>query len=365
VSTQCFAGLMSGTSLDGVDAVLLQFDEDDRPQCVAHVHASFEPSLKAELFALNAPGEDEIARASLAGNALARVYAAAVSDLLKKTGKSAAEIAAIGCHGQTVRHRPERGYTVQLGNAALLAELTGIRVIGDFRSRDVAAGGQGAPLAPAFHAAVFGDAAEDRAVLNLGGIANLSLLSRGHAALGFDTGPASCLLDLWASRHLGQPFDSAGAWAASAQPDAPLLARLLAEPYFALPPPKSTGRDLFNGDWLERRLGGAAMPAVVQATLLELTAQTIAEGLRKHCLGVRRVIACGGGTANTALLSRLRKLVEPVQVDTSAQHGIYPQHVEASAFAWLARRALQGVAGNLPGVTGARGPRVLGAIYPA
>jgi anhydro-N-acetylmuramic acid kinase len=367
VSAQCFAGLMSGTSLDGVDAVLLQFDKDDRPRCVAHVHASFAPSLKAELFALNAPGEDEIARASLAGNALARVYAAAVSDLLKKTGRPAAEIAAIGCHGQTVRHRPELGYTVQIGNAALLAELTGIRVVADFRSRDVAAGGQGAPLAPAFHAAVFGDAAEDRAVLNLGGIANLSLLSRGDATLGFDTGPASCLLDLWASRHLGQPFDAAGVWAASAQPDGQLLARLLAEPYFALPPPKSTGRDLFNGDWLERGLSGAAAapPAVVQATLLELTAQTIADGLKKHCPGVRRVIACGGGTGNTALLSRLRNLVEPVRVDSSAQHGIDPQHVEASAFAWLARRALQGAAGNLPRVTGARGPRVLGAIYPA
>lgn len=363
MSAQCFAGLMSGTSLDGVDAVLLQF-HDERPQVLAHVHQSFEPALKAELLALNTPGSDEIARAAIAGNALAQVYARAVAALLVNAGKRVADVAAIGCHGQTVRHRPELGYTVQLGNAALLAELTGIRVVADFRSRDVAAGGQGAPLVPAFHAAVFGDAAEDRAVLNLGGIANLSYLPRSGAVAGFDTGPASCLMDLWAARHLSQPFDAQGAWAASAAPDPVLLERMLAEPFFALAPPKSTGRDLFSAAWLEGKLDGKAAPAEVQATLLELAARTIADAFRTHCAGARRLVACGGGTGNTALMERLRMLVSPASLESSAQRGVDPQHVEASAFAWLARRTVKGLVGNLPSVTGARGPRILGTLYP-
>lgn len=359
-----FVGLMSGTSLDGVDAVLLRF-EGERPASQAHVHRPFPPDLREELLALNTPGQDELDRAARAGNALARIYADAVTALLQHAGVSADDVDAIGCHGQTVRHRPERGYTIQLGNAALLAELTGLRVVADFRSRDVAAGGQGAPLAPAFHAAVFGNPDEDRAILNLGGIANLTFLRRnGSAAAGFDTGPASCLMDLWAARHLGRPYDADGAWAAGGRVLPDLLDRLLAEPYFALPPPKSTGRDLFNQAWLDRMLRGGESPQDVQATLLELTAATVAPALKRHFPQARRLIACGGGTRNTALMGRIGALAAPAPLDTTLAYGIDPQEVEASAFAWLARQALLGKAGNLPAVTGAGGARMLGAIYP-
>ena len=355
---------MSGTSLDGVDAVLLSFD-GERPSPRAHVHRPFPGPLRDELLALNSPGANEIDRAAQAANALARVYADAVTALLAASGLGAADIAAIGCHGQTVRHRPERGYTAQLVNAALLAELTGIRVVADFRSRDVAAGGQGAPLAPAFHAAVLGSPAEDRAILNLGGIANLTVLRRNSGAeAGFDTGPASCLMDLWAARHLGQPFDAGGAWASGGTVLPELLERLLAEPYFALPPPKSTGRDVFNLEWLARALKGDEAPPDVQATLLELTARSVTDALRKAFPQARRLIACGGGTLNGALMRRIGALVAPLPLQTTADFGIDPQQVEASAFAWLARQALLGAAGNPPEVTGARGARVLGAIYP-
>lgn len=351
---------MSGTSLDGVDAVLADFDAP-RPRILASSHVAFEPALRAELLALNAAGDNELERAALAGNALARHYARAIADL---DARAHGEVRAIGCHGQTVRHRPDRGYTLQIGNAALLAELTGLAVVADFRSRDLAAGGQGAPLAPAFHAAVFASADEDRAVLNLGGIANVSRLPRSGVVIGFDTGPANCLMDLWASRHLGRPRDEDGAWAAGGTMDASLLGRLLAEPYFAAPPPKSTGRDLFNAGWLQSKLRGGEDPRAVQATLLELTARTIADAVSRHGAGARRVIACGGGARNGALMRRLAALLAPSVVESSAAHGVEPGQVEAAAFAWLAREALAGRPGNLPAVTGAHGGRVLGAVYP-
>ena len=355
---------MSGTSLDGVDAVLVTF-EGDRPSSRAHVHQPFPRDLRDELLALNSPGDNEVDRAALAGNALARHYADAVAALLQRAGLAAHDVEAVGCHGQTIRHRPDRGYTVQIGNAALLAELAGIRVVSDFRSRDVAAGGQGAPLAPAFHAAVFGSPDEDRAILNLGGIANLTFLRRdASVGAGFDTGPASCLMDLWASRHLGQPYDAEGAWAAGGRVLPPLLDRLLADPYFALPPPKSTGRDLFNAAWLDRALQGGESPRDVQATLLELTARTVAEALRRHFPQGRRLLACGGGTRNGALMSRISAAVHPMALETTSAHGIDPQHVEAAAFAWLARQTLLGRTGNLPTVTGARGLRQLGTLTP-
>jgi anhydro-N-acetylmuramic acid kinase len=274
-------------------------------------------------------------------------------------------VRAIGCHGQTVRHQPAAGFTIQIGNPALLAEITGLRVVADFRSRDVAAGGQGAPLVPAFHAAVFADVAEDRAVLNLGGIANLSFLPRSGAVTGFDSGPGNCLLDLWASRHLGKPCDEDGAWAAAGKPLAALLQRMLREPYFAATPPKSTGRELFNESWLQGMLAGGEDPRAVQATLLELTARGAADAVARHCAGARLVIVCGGGAKNGALMRRLAELVAPARLETSDRHGIDAQLVEATAFAWLAKCALEGKPGNLPSVTGARGARVLGAIYPA
>ncbi len=355
-----YAGLMSGTSLDGVDAVLADLGAS-RPRILAHSHVAFDPSLRAELLALNSPGGNELERAALAGNALARHYAQAIAAL----GPPArGEVRAIGCHGQTVRHRPEKGYTLQIGNAALLAELTGLAVVADFRSRDVAAGGQGAPLAPAFHAAAFASADEDRVALNLGGFANITWLPRAGTVLGFDTGPANCLMDLWAARHLGTAHDEDGAWAAGGNVDAELLTRLLEEPYFQAPPPKSTGRDLFNATWLEARLRGGEDPRAVQATLLELTARSISEAFARHAAGARRVIACGGGARNGALMRRLSALLTPAAVEGSDRHGIAPGLVEATAFAWLAQQALEGKAGNLPAVTGARGERVLGTIYP-
>ena len=363
MTREIYVGLMSGTSLDGVDAVLAQFD-GGKPRLVAHAHLAFDAALRRELLALNAPGTNEIDRAALAGNELAKTYAAAVTQVLARSKTQAADVRAIGCHGQTVRHRPERGYTTQLGNAALLAELTGIRVVADFRSRDIAAGGQGAPLAPAFHAAVFAEAAEDRVVVNLGGIANLTFLPRQGGVTGFDSGPGNCLLDFWAARHLGTPHDERGRWAAGASVHPELLARMLQDPYFAAPPPKSTGRDLFNGIWLQNLLQGGENPQAVQATLLELTARSLANAIARHCGAARRLIACGGGTRNDALMHRLAALAAPAALETSERHGMDAQLVEAMAFGWLAKQAVDGLAGNLPAVTGARGPRVLGASYP-
>lgn len=355
---------MSGTSLDGVDAVIADFS-GNAVRTVAHSHVAFEPALRASLLALTTPGDDEIDRAGQAGGTLAQRYAQAVSQVLQEAGASAQEISAIGCHGQTVRHRPELGFSVQIGHPALLAELTGIRVVADFRSRDLAAGGQGAPLVPAFHAVVFGDDKEDRAVANIGGIANITLLIRGVPVHGFDTGPGNCLMDIWAQRHLGQPFDAGGAWAAGAKPIPGLLSRLLAEPFFHRAPPKSSGRELFNAAWLANCLGGGEDPQAVQATLLELTAESISRAIESSGAKASRLIVCGGGASNDALMRRLRDCLSPRSVEASDVHGLGSSQVEATAFAWLARRAIQGNPGNLPEVTGARGPRILGAIYPA
>ncbi len=363
MTREIYVGLMSGTSLDGVDAVLAEFG-GGKPRLLASACVPFDAGLRRELLALNTTGADEIERAALAGNKLAGKYAAAVAEVLARSNTTKAGVRAIGCHGQTVRHRPERGYTTQIGNAALLAELTGICVVADFRSRDVAAGGQGAPLVPAFHATVFADAAEDRVAINLGGIANLTFLPRDGGVTGFDSGPGNCLLDLWASRHLRTPHDERGGWASGGRAIPELLDRMLQDPYFVAAPPKSTGRDLFNESWLQRCLKGDENPQAVQATLLELTARSLANAIARHCPGARRLIVCGGGAKNDALMRRLAALSAPAVLETSDRHGIDPQLVEATAFAWLARQSLDGKAGNLPSVTGARGARVLGAIYP-
>lgn len=364
MSGDLFAGLMSGTSLDGVDAVLADFSTSP-PRVLGRAYRPYAGALHDELASLSASGPDEIDRAGAAANALSREYALAIAGVLSTAGVPASAVHAIGCHGQTVRHRPERGYTVQIGNAALLAELSGIRVVSDFRSRDIAAGGQGAPLVPAFHAAVFASPAEARAVLNLGGIANLTVLRPGSPVAGFDCGPANGLLDLWASRHLGKRLDEDGRWGASGREDDALLGRLLEEPWFGMPPPKSTGRELFNADWLSRRLSGRELAADVQATLAALTACTIRDALERWCPGTVRLIACGGGTRNPALMARLTAELPGIAVEPSTAHGVEPGDVEALAFAWLAREAVEGRAAGLPSVTGARGARILGAIYPA
>lgn len=358
-----YVGLMSGTSLDGIDAVVADFSIPV-PRVLSHANRPFPDALRARLAALVTPGDNEIDRAGEVANELAREYAVAVAEVLVAAGVGATAIRAIGCHGQTVRHRPERGFTVQIGNAALLAELSGIAVVTDFRNRDVAAGGQGAPLVPAFHAAAFGSSKEVRAVLNLGGIANLTWLQPGGAVLGFDCGPGNCLLDGWTELHRGVRFDAAGQWAASGTEDRALLARLLDHAYFGAAPPKSTGRELFNLDWVRSQFKGGEAAADVQATLVALTARSVADALRRWCPGTTRLIACGGGTRNALLMERIAAGIHPAVVQPSSAFGIEPDRVEALAFAWLAKAALEGRHGNLPSVTGARGPRVLGALYP-
>jgi anhydro-N-acetylmuramic acid kinase len=368
--SELFIGLMSGTSLDGVDGVLADFSRPTM-RVLAHASAPFTAELRQELLALNASGPDELHRAELAANALMRVYAQVVRDVLAQAGIEARDVRAIGAHGQTVRHRPRAfdgtGYTVQLAQPALLAELAGIDVVADFRSRDVAAGGQGAPLAPFFHRGVFGVAGETVGVLNIGGISNLTLLRADGSMTGFDCGPGNGLMDGWCQRHTGQPYDDRGAWAAGAQPVPALLADLLADPYFKLAPPKSTGRDLFNAPWLAAHLQGhaSAAPADVQATLTELTARACADDVRRHAGGARRLIVCGGGALNGHLMRRLQALLPAVQVVSSDEAGLPPLQVEAAAFAWLARKCVRGEALALQSTTGARGARVLGGIYPA
>ena len=357
-------GLMSGTSLDGIDGALVRWHHDT-PTTVAFASLPMPAALRTELLRLQSPADDELHRSRLAAIELTRGYAGVCAELLARV-PAGERVGAIGAHGQTIRHRPESGYTLQLLDGALLAELTGCNVVCDFRSADVAAGGQGAPLVPAFHARVFGAAGRCRAIVNLGGIANVTLIAADGSVRGHDTGPANVLLDLWAERWTGQPYDRDGALAAAGRCDEALLARLLDEPYFSMPAPKSTGRDTFHAGWLEARLGDAdrqpARAADVQATLLELTALTVA----RDCLagGAETVWLCGGGAANPALRDAIARRCVPAAVQTTAALGAPPQAVEAVAFAWLARCRLAGIAGNLPAVTGARGYRVLGALYP-
>ena len=368
-------GLMSGTSLDGVDGVLAAFDDATlRPGRVyAHAHIAMPAALAQELLALNHRGDDELHRAAMAANALMQLYAELVARLLDAAGLAAGDVLALGAHGQTVRHRPLAfdgvGYSLQLVNGALLAERSGITTVCDFRSADLAAGGQGAPLVPAFHAACFAQPGLDVAVLNLGGIANLTLLPAGGAVSGFDVGPANLLMDLWSLRCSGRPYDADGALAASGQVLPGLLAELLAEPFFALAPPRSTGRDLFDAAWLDARLQrtgcAAAAAADVMATLAELTAASVAEALRAHLPAARRLRVCGGGAFNGHLLARLRQRLPGIDLDTTAAAGIAPDQVEALAFAWLAACRMQGRSASLAAVTGARAARVLGAVYAA
>jgi anhydro-N-acetylmuramic acid kinase len=354
---------MSGTSLDGVDAVVADFSQAPGRLVASHF-APYPDAVRAEALALNSVGPNELERAAELGNRLAERYAAAVKELLAAAGVDKDRIAAIGCHGQTVRHRPDRGYTVQLGNGALLAELSCIRVVCDFRSRDVAAGGHGAPLVPAYHAACFASPTIHRVIVNIGGIANVTDLRPGAPVRGFDTGPGNVLLDLWAQKHLGQPLDRDGAWAASGTVADELLRAMLAEPFFAELPPKSTGRDQFNESWLSQFRPERFAPQDVQATLVALTSQSIADAVKRFCDGTQEVLVCGGGASNSHLMRELARRLPSLRVATTAAAGVDPDWVEAMAFAWLARETLAGRTSSLPEVTGAAGPRVLGAIYP-
>ncbi len=369
--SRLFLGLISGTSADGIDAALVEFPDTPGTAGLRLLAARTTPwasQLRARLVALGQGGEpeslDELGRLDVQ---VAVAFADAALGLLEAAGVAPGEVAAIGSHGQTIRHRPhgEAPFTMQIGDGSVIAERTGIATVADFRRRDVAAGGHGAPLVPAFHAALLHSPQEDRAVLNLGGIGNYTLLPRAGAVRGFDTGPANALLDAWCQRHTGADFDADGAFAASGSVDPALLQRLLDDPWFALPPPKSTGREQFHLDWVQARLAGHESPADVQATLLELSAATAAGALLAHQPGTTRVIACGGGVRNPRLLERLAARLPGVAIEDTAAYGLDPDFVEAMAFAWLARQTLAGRPGNLPAVTGARGPRVLGVVHPA
>ena len=361
-----YLGLISGTSADGIDAALVRF-EGTACHLVASRTSRWDEALRARLVALGQGGDatslDELGALDVQ---VAEAFADAATQLLEAAKVAATDVRAIGSHGQTIRHRPNAAhpFTWQLGDGNVIAERTGIDTVADFRRRDVAAGGQGAPLVPAFHAALLHDASEDRAVLNLGGIANFTLLPRDGQVRGFDTGPANALLDAWCDRHRGMPYDAQGAFAASGAVDAALLERLRADPWFALPPPKSSGREHFHLDWVQARLPGDARAEDVQATLLELTATTVADALLAHQPTTRRVLACGGGVHNPVLLARIAAHLPGIRVESTAAHGLDPDSVEAMAFAWLARETLAGRPGNLPAVTGARGSRVLGVVYP-
>jgi anhydro-N-acetylmuramic acid kinase len=360
-----FIGLMSGTSVDGIDAVMARF----APRLeVLHARTlPMEPALAAEVLRLSQADAhlhlDDLGRLD---TRLGEALAQAARGLMQAAGVAAPDVAAIGSHGQTLRHGPtgQHPFTMQLGDASVIAERTGVRTVADFRRRDVAAGGQGAPLVPAFHAAMFGGASEDRAVLNLGGIANLTLLPANGPVSGFDTGPGNGLMDAWVLHHHGERYDHGGALAARGAVDEALLRRLLDEPWLSLPPPKSTGRDLFHHGWLQARLGeGLRRVEDVQATLCEFTACTVMQALRVGLPGCRRLLVCGGGVHNPVLRAALAAHWPGLAIESTAAHGLDPDFVEALAFAWLARETLAGRPGNLPAVTGARGLRVLGAIH--
>ncbi len=368
-----FIGLMSGTSLDGIDAVLMRQPDpaSSRMQIVGHHFVPMPHALRLEFLALQSPQENELHRGQIAGQALVECYVQAIAALLQKTGVDPAQIAAIGAHGQTIRHQPDNGYSLQLNAPHALAEATGITVISDFRQRDIAAGGQGAPLVPVFHASVFNQARQKGGcvIANIGGMANLTYLPPpGSEArvIGFDCGPGNVLMDAWVEAHTGERFDRDGAFAAAGKVSDALLQQLLRHEFFSAPPPKSCGREQFNLAWIREQADAHKLtPEDVQATLLALTARTLADAVRRFCGPVVELLVCGGGAYNAALMKQLVAELPGITVDTTARYELDPSHIEAAAFAWLAQRTLDGLPGNLSAVTGAAGPRILGNITPA
>jgi anhydro-N-acetylmuramic acid kinase len=378
---ELYIGLMSGTSLDGVDVALVEFvavelklgqsiDNTTAAPLPKLLHTHFLPypaAIRAQILSLQHPSANELETTALLANTLTLLYADAVQHLLTTANIAPTQITAIGCHGQTIRHQPQFkdgiGFSLQIFNAALLAELTDITVVADFRSRDIAAGGQGAPLVPAFHQALFSCPHSSRALINIGGIANITYLGNGEV-LGFDSGPGNMLLDAWIKQHKNLDYDANGAWANTGKEIPTLLAAMLTEPYFAVAPPKSTGRDLFNDSWLTAKLGdGDYLAQDVARTLVALTAHSIANALQRSCSQVETVYLCGGGAHNTLLRFSLQTILGEIKVESTDALGIGVDWVEAIAFAWLARQCLNKVTANLPAVTGARGSRILGAIY--
>lgn len=360
-----FIGLMSGTSTDGVDAALCRIHTQQSVQVLHHCSIAMPTVLRTEILALNHPTTNEINRSALAAQQLAQLYAQACQQLLRESNHSADQVTAIGVHGQTIRHAPSLGYTIQLNAPALLAELTGIHVIADFRSRDVAAGGQGAPLVPIFHQAIL-STATPRVVLNLGGIANISILRPNQAPQGFDTGPANALLDEWIYHHQGADYDAQGHWAATGTIHTELLNQLLSESWLTLAPPKSTGRDLFNKQWLDQQLPQFTpiAPVDVQATLASFTARTVADAIHCYANDAQDIIVCGGGAYNRHLIDLICTYTKK-PVHQSDGFGIGAQQMEAAAFAWLAYAYWHDIPAGQPAITGSKHSSILGAWYKA
>ncbi|BDX05360.1 anhydro-N-acetylmuramic acid kinase [Planctobacterium marinum] len=367
--TSKYIGLISGTSMDGIDAVIVDYG-DNQCKTLDFDTYPYPDELLVELKSLCKPGTNEVNRMAQADRKVAECFALACQDLLSRNNLSANDVKLIGSHGQTIRHHPdgEYGFSVQIGDGNSIAAKTGIDVVADFRRKDIALGGQGAPLVPAYHQAVFSSPDEDRVVLNIGGIANISYLPKGcdpEKVLGFDTGPGNRLMDAWCKTHTGKEFDEDGNWAASGQCHLPLLHSLKNQDYFKLPAPKSTGRELFNLEWLQQSLivQPEEIPAEdVQATLLELTALTIANDI-KALAAVDSVYVCGGGARNSHLMTRIAQHLPEIKVTTTEELGIHPDAVEAPAFAWLAWAYEHNVQGNVPKVTGASRGAVLGTLF--
>ena len=362
-----FAGLISGTSIDGVDAALVHFEDRGCRLLATHMHAYPKALREALLAAIQDPTSVGIEELATLDHVVGAAFSDATNALFALANVAPTDVAAVGSHGQTLRHSPsgQHPYTLQIGDPNLIAQRTGVTTVADFRRRDVAAGGEGAPLAPAFHAWLLADSDATRCVLNLGGIANLTVLSAtGESVIGFDTGPANTLMDAWTREHRNRAYDKNGAWAKTGTVSGDLLKRLSADDYFARPAPKSTGFEYFNLAWLEQHLGTARLAAEdVQATLLELTVATVADALGKQAPDCTELVVCGGGAHNGVLMSRLTDAVSPVPVVTTSKHGVDPDWVEAAAFAWLARQTLHRLPGNLPSVTGAASAEILGGVY--
>ncbi len=360
-----YIGTISGTSVDALDLALLEISP--RIRLVAAGAATFPEPLRKRLLALGQPEDDSIDAVGAADRELGEFIGTSISAFLAEHGISASQVRAIGSHGQTVRHRPDAAqpFTLQIGDPNLIAERTGITTVADFRRRDMAAGGQGAPLVPRFHEALFRTASEARAVLNIGGISNLSLLPAraDQPLLGFDCGPGNALLDSWCVRHRSEPFDVDGAWAETGTVLPTLLAALLEDEYLSRPPPKSTGREHYNLDWLQPKLASSMAAADIQRTLLEMTAVSVQRAIVRWCSDAERVVVCGGGRRNGLLMERLTALLQPAVAPTETL-GFDGDAMEAAAFAWLAHQRLEGRAGSAGSVTGAAGDRVLGAVYP-
>lgn len=368
-ATQYYIGVMSGSSLDGIDVALTDFTGEQCKVISTHFQA-YPDSIKEALLKLHFPSDNELEKSALLANKLSFLYAEAIQTLLEKNSLRPNDIIAIGCHGQTIRHQPKYdnniGYTIQLGNNSLLVELTGITVVGDFRSRDIAAGGEGAPLVPAFHQAIFSSATKNRAIINIGGIANISYLAKDGSVTGFDSGPGNMLIDYWVERILNKAYDDNGNWAATGKVINHLLEEFLGDSYFSLIPPKSTGRDLFNQSWLEQYIANKNYPVEdIARTLIELTGQSISLALQQYCPEVEEVYLCGGGARNLLLVSSIHSKLDQIPLYTTKEIGVDVDWVEAVAFAWLAKQAIEKKSSNLPLVTGAIASRILGAIHQA